>query len=408
MTQSIHSVAMMTNLFPPLATGSSIHSSTLANKLVERGVAVTVFTAHVSKDAPEHENMDGIDVYRLPCFKFPKLPIAVNFPWISMTMFPKNISFMRKKLRENNCQLIHVHNHMFDMALNGAYLANRLKLPLALTIHSIIRHPNPFYNGVLGAIDATFLRYCMVSKADAVVDLDNSCTRYLASRFGREDGTLIPLAIDLPQQPSAADVDALRDKYQLHGKKVILSVGHLHHLRNRLSLIRGFAKVLRTHPESRLIIIGARNYQPTLDLVAELGLEKEVIFTGKQPHHLIPAFLKLCDLHSMWFDLDPEGRNSLANANIEAMFMGKPVMGMLDINAYGKGVLKDWENIVIIPHKDPEQHIAKALVKLFDNPELAETIGKNSQDLAQKTFNWDLVTDRHLALYSSLAGKEAQ
>lgn len=395
---------MLTNLFPPVATGSSIHSSKLAQNLVKRGLDVTVFTAHLDKSTPRHEVVEGVDVYRVPCIRLPRLPIAVNFPWLSMTMLPGNLAYMRGVLESKGCQLLHVHNHMFDMAFNGVLLSRKLGLPMVLTIHSIIRHPVPFYNAVLGAADSTLLKYAVVRRADALVDLDNSCTRYLASRFGREDGRLIPLAVDLPAKADPDDVRMIREEYDLKDKKVLLSVGHLHHLRNRLSLIRGFKMVLEEMPECRMLIVGARNYQPTIDLVKELGLAKQLIFTGKQPHNLIPAFMEVCDVHSMWFDLDPEGRNSLANANIEAMYYGKPVMGMLDINAYGEGVLKDWENIVINPFHDPEPHIAASLLKLFRDPELAQSIGNNARKMAMETFNWDLVTDKHQDLYQSLLG----
>ncbi|MUM76962.1 glycosyltransferase [Pseudodesulfovibrio sp. F-1] len=395
---------MLTNLFPPVATGSSIHSSKLAMNLVKRGVDVTVFTAHLDKTSPRHEVIEGVDVYRVPCIRLPKLPIAVNFPWLSLTMLPGNLAYMRGVLESRNCQLLHVHNHMFDMAFHGALLSRKLKLPMVLTIHSIIRHPVPLYNTVLKAADSTLLKFAVVRRANAVVDLDNSCTRYLASRFGRNDGELIPLAVDLPAKADPVDVEMIRDKYGLKDKKVLLSVGHLHHLRNRLSLIRGFKMVLEAMPECKMLIVGARNYQPTIELVRELGLESHVIFTGKQPHHLIPAFMEACDVHSMWFDLDPEGRNSLANANIEAMYYGKPVMGMLDINAYGEGVLRDWENIVITPFRDPEPHIASSLLKLFRDPELAQSIGNNAREMALETFNWDRVTEKHQELYRSVIG----
>ncbi len=393
---------MFTNLFAPIATGSSIHSTKLARNLVKRGVDVTVFTAHLDKNSPRHEVMDGVDVYRVPCLKLPRLPIAVNFPWLSATLWPSNISFMREVLERKNCQLLHLHNHMFDMAFSSVILSRLMKLPLVLTIHSIIRHPVPLYNAILGAADASLLKYAVVRRADALVDLDNSCTRYLANRFGRNDGTLIPLAVDLPDEADPADVEMIREKYDLVGKKVLLSVGHLHHLRNRLSLLRGFKDVVRQMPHARMLIVGARNYQPTLDLVDRLGLNDQVIFTGKQPHRLIPAFMEACDVHSMWFDLDPQGRNSLANANIEAMFYGKPVMGMLDIDAYGKGLLKDWENIVITPFHNPEPHITDSLLKLFREPELAESIGRNARKMALETFNWDRVTDSHEALYAAV------
>jgi len=145
----MRSVAVLSNLYSPLVTGSSVHASTLAAKLVERGVSVIVFTAHVDKNAPEHEIVNGVEVFRLPCLKLPKLPIAVNFPWLSVTMLPSNISRMRQIMQERGCELIHVHNHMFDMALNGVILSKKLKIPLVLSIHSFINHPNPIFKDTL-------------------------------------------------------------------------------------------------------------------------------------------------------------------------------------------------------------------------------------------------------------------
>lgn len=398
----MRSIAVLSNLYSPLVTGSSVHASTLAAKLAERGVSVTVFTAHVDASAPAHEVLNGVEVHRLPCLRLPKLPIAVNFPWLSVTMLPANLARMKRIMQEKGCELIHVHNHMFDMALNAVLLKWMLKIPLVLSIHSYIHHPNPFFNAVLSSIDATFLRWCMVRRATHIVDLDMNNARYRMARFGARTGTLIPLATEFPQPPSPEDVAMLRQRYDLAGRKVLLSVGHLHHLRNRLSLIRGFALALKRFPEARMLIVGARNFKPAEDLVEDLGLGGKVIFTDKQPRHLVAAFMELCDAHSMWFDLDPKGQNSVGNSNIEAMLMKKPVFGVFAEDTYGDGVLRHGENIFILPPEDTDRHVEETLLKLWSDPDLARQIGENAHRTACEHLSWDVAADRHLQLFSSL------
>lgn len=401
-TSSVRSVAVFSNLFPPQVTGSSVQGSTLAKKLVEQGIDVTVFTSHLDKATPKFEVVDGVEVHRLPCLHLPKLPIAVNFPWLSFTMLPSNIRYMKRILEERKCQAIHVHNHMFDMAFNGTILSKMLKLPMVVTIHSIIHHPNKLYDTILSTADATLLRWAVIKQSAQVIDLDSICAEYRESRFGATNGTLIPLGTEFPEKPSQEAIESLREQYKLEGKKVILSVGHLHHLRNRMDLIRGFARSLKSYPDSRLVIVGARNFDPAEELVRQLNVEDKVIFTGKQPRSVVAAFMALCDAHSMWFEMDQGDPSSLGNANIEAMLMGKPVFGVFDEKAYGPDVLKHGENIFILPWKDADAHVEATILELWASPERAARIGKKAKQIARDTFSWETVTRQHIELFASL------
>lgn len=405
-TQPVRSVAVFSNLFPPQVTGSSVQASTLARKLVEEGVDVTVFTSHLDKTTPRKEVVDGMEIHRLPCLHLPKLPIAVNFPWLSFTMLPGNYRYMTRVMKERDCQLIHVHNHMFDMAFNGVIMSKKLSIPLVVTIHSIIHHPNKVYDAILSSADATLLRWGVIKQCSRVVDLDSICAEYRQRRFNAENGTLIPLGTEFPESPSSEDIEVLRNKYGLKNKRVILSVGHLHHLRNRMDLIRGFAKTLVQFPDACLVIVGAKNYPPAEELVRELGIEDKVIFTGKQPRNVVAAFMELCDAHSMWFDMDDEEPSSLGNANIEAMLTGKPVFGIFDENAYGQNVLQHGENIFILPWGKAAQAVEETILKLWSEPEYASKVGQNARDIARKTFSWETVTQQHLSLFTSLVNNE--
>lgn len=319
-------------------------------------------------------------------------------------MLPGNYSYMLRVMQERKCELIYVHNHMFDMAFNGVIMAKKLKVPMVVTIHSIIHHPNKIYNAILSFADATLLRWSVIKQSDQVIDLDSICSDYRKKRFNAYNGTLIPLATEFPDRPSRKAVEELRQKYDLYNKKVILSVGHLHHLRNRMDLIRGFAKTLKAYPDSRLVIVGAKNYPPAEALVRELGVDGNVIFTGKQPRQTVAAFMELCDAHSMWFDMDNGEPSSLGNANIEAMLMGKPVFGVFDENAYGKHVLRHEENIFILPWDNTAAAVESTIMELWQDAGKAESIGANARQIAQKTFSWETVTQQHMTLFSQLIG----
>ncbi len=277
MSQSLR-VAILTNLYPPLSTGSAVQSSGLARELAQRGHKVVVFTARITADAPEHEvTPDGVEVYRLPCLRLPRLPISMNFEWLNSLLRPANLRTMERLCREHTIQVLHIHNHMFDIALCGMLLSRKLGIPTAVTLHTVVQHAKTVYNAVLYPLDRFFLGTCVVRRADAVICPDCTVETYLASRFGRRDGTIIPYGITLPPLPDADEVEALRAQWGLTGKRVLLSLGHMHALRNRMDLVKAFAEIVKAYPDARLVIVGSRGYEPTEKLVQQFVVLKLVL-----------------------------------------------------------------------------------------------------------------------------------
>ena len=85
---------------------------------------------------------------------------------------------------------------------------------------------------------------------------------YVHKRFGRMDTVMIPYGIDLPAVASDEEVAALTTKYGLHGKRVILSLGHLHALRNRIDLVKALPAVKAEFPDVRVVIVGSGRRSP--------------------------------------------------------------------------------------------------------------------------------------------------
>src|SRR5438270_6352898 len=111
------SVCMFSNLYPPVASGSSTQTAGLSRSLAQHGCPTVVITAKIDKTSEDYEEVDAVHIYRLPTIRLPKMAVALNFPWLSYTFFPKNLRRVKEIIERHQPDVFHLHNHMFDLAL---------------------------------------------------------------------------------------------------------------------------------------------------------------------------------------------------------------------------------------------------------------------------------------------------
>ena len=307
-------ICMFTNLFPPVVSGSSTQCSTLSRELVRRGNQVTVITARVAPESLEYEWVDGVHIYRLPSLRLPKLDIALNFPWLSYTFTPANLKRIQTILERHRPDVLHLHNHMFDLAFSAVVMHRRLKIPLVVTIHTMIKHAKSLYNLVLYPLDRLFLKNVVIKNADAVLCPDLNIVDYVHEAFQRPDAVLLPYGISETPKMNPELVEEIRQRYQLAGKRVILSLGHVHEIRNRKDLVEAMPAILKVFPNTVLLIVGVVATQTPVETARRLGIENSVIFAGHQPHAHIPALFELADLEAHWLTQDKPEKTSLGVA----------------------------------------------------------------------------------------------
>lgn len=122
---------------------------------------------------------------------------------------------------------------------------------------------------------------------------------------------------------------------------VVLSVGEVNKNKNHELGIRAIAQLKDTIPHLFYVIVGRGSSKEALKkLSANLGVEKQVIFTGYRSD--IPSFYHMADLFFF-----PSHREGLSVALMEAMASGLPVVctkirGNEDLIVHGKdGILID-------------------------------------------------------------------
>lgn len=385
-------ICMFSNLFPPINSGSSTFTWNLARKLAARGHHVSVVAAQV-EDASAYEEKDGLTIYRLAAVRLPRLKIAHGFNWMTYTFRPNNLKMLNEIFARENFDIVHQQNHVFDTILSSPRLARRYRLPLILTIHTWAQHTNPLLNLGLIFLDGV-ARRVILKKSDRIISPDPVVQKYVESRHGLADSPVIPYGIEV-SNPSPDRVEELRRKYGLGEGPVILSLGHVNALRDRLDLIEAMPTVLQKFPKSKLLIVGEVCVPEPMNLVKKLGLEDKVIFTGAVPHDSVPCFFALSALETHTFNGNYPGPGI---ASMEAMAAGLPVVTVEIDSKYDFSHFRNWENVVMIPAKKPEV-MADALLRLLADDSLRERIGRNAKEIMANRYSWDAVCDAYVKVY---------
>ena len=383
---------MFSNLFPPVVSGSSTFTWDLSRNLVQRGHQVTVVTAQVENVA-KHEIVEGVRVFRLPAIRLPRLPITYNFKWMTYTFTPRNLSRLEALFAQEQFDVIHQQNHIFDTILSSTRMARRHSLPLILTVHTPVEHPNPLFNAVLTGLDA-IARRVIFDKADGVISAGTGGKDYIESRHRISSPIIIPYGIEVAQ-PRQEDIRILKQRFGLGDGPVILSLGHVNRLRNRVDLIQAMPLVLQRFPTARLLIVGGIDVQEPLQLVQQLGLDNSVTFTGAVPHDQIPALFALSTVEAATFNTTRYPGPGIAH--MEAMAAGLPVIAT-EVGPQSSFNLHNWENAVLLPPNRPKV-MAEALIRLLSDEELRRRIGENARQTMAQNCSWDAVCEAHITLY---------
>ena len=398
MSDRPHSVCMFSNMFPPVVSGSAIQSSSLARELIARGHCPFVICARVDATSNEYEELDGVPVYRLPARRLPKLPIAMNSPWLSYTFTPGNIRRVMEIFDRHRPEVIHLHNHMFDLSLMAVWMRKRFAIPLTVTLHTMIRHSRSLYNVLLYPADRLVLRRLVAEQAEVLICPDENIMEYARQAFPRTRRTMIPYGIDILDHAEKSEVERFRSAYGLKGKRVILSLGHVHGLRDRRELVAALPAVRKAVGDVVVLIVGDEGVDTPRRLAADLGVSDAVIFTGHIPRDQVAAHLALADMEMHLFYQDSRGKDSLGMASLEAMGSGLTVIGAAHKDTYGKGLLRDGENVVLV-RRGMGKDIEKVITDLLQDGVRRERIGRAAGKLVGDHFSWDRTCQQTLDAY---------
>jgi glycosyltransferase involved in cell wall biosynthesis len=389
-------IAVVNNFFPPRVGGSAHLSHALAVRYAQAGHRVLAVTA-AYQDAPVFEEADGIQTVRLPAFRIPETRLALNFD-ITFATRPSLPRRLGRILDRFAPDVIHQHGQFFDLTWATGLYARRRGIPTLLSVHTRLENPTALYGGLLRYVDALMVAPALRAYRPGLVVMDRAMETYIAERYARAHSGLgsIPVGIDAAV---AAGGDGAKARSALGiGPEVplILSLGHVIPLRDRVAIVETLPRVLTRVPGALLAVVGGVYYDVFLRRAAELGVADRVVAIGAVPKTEVPDYLA-----AAWVETHEQGYG-LGTATLEAMAAGVPVVAAARADNFGEPVLVDRRDAFLATPGDPRA-LGDALIEALTDRDLAARVGAGGQSLVRASFTLDAVAERHLEVLTEMA-----
>ena len=300
---------------------------------------------------------------------------------------------LRAALRAQPVSILHSHSEFADMAaLLLKTLPNRPAI--VRTVHNGFRlewKKRPLRRWLLSYFLYPLNFDLEIGVSQSIVD---NLNRRLLARLLRKKARRVFNGINLDRFTHARQdiLEKRRDLGIPAQSRVVGSIGRLAEEKGYLFLLEAFARVLDSHPEAYLLLVGDGPLGSELRARAEtLGIASHVVFAGLQADiEAIFAGLDLFVSSSLW-----EG---LSTVILESMAAGTPVVAT-DI-AGTREIIHRGQNGWLVPPADAAA-LAQAICDALDNEAARERFAGRAREDVQ-AFSIGAIAARHEKIYVAL------
>jgi len=391
-------VLVFAPFFPPDPTGSSIFAGQQVRELTRLGHEVVVITNEVDKNAPTADDTDDVEarfaprgVHRLRSIRLNLGKITWNYG-IPVSVFGFAQPSLRRRLRQFDPDLVIIHSTLFDLSLLALWWSSRHKKNVLIVSHTALWHDNQVVNAGMQIYGRLLLRR-LINKANAkLVCVDKWTLENAVGLFGaRDETTTIPVSVELGTM-NDGDAKKINKRHEIGNGPVVLSLGHVIPLRDRMNLTRAIPLLVDEFPEIRIIVVGMVKDSRFLELASQLGVLEHIVLVGPVPHSEIKDYLAVCDVET--HDLDGLG---LGITSVEAMDAGVPIVAWSVDDNYPQFSLRSYGENGFIDDGSPST-IANAIIRMIKDVDFREAVIRSQRSLVDDIYSVESVTRQYLDL----------
>jgi glycosyltransferase involved in cell wall biosynthesis len=186
---------------------------------------------------------------------------------------------------------------------------------------------------------------------------------------------------------------AVRAELGFLDRPLILTVARFSEQKRHAPLVDALPALLETHPDIELLWAGTGPLQEELrDRAGSLGVGAHIAFLGQCEN--VPDLMGACD--ALWVPSFFEGHPLLI---LEALAAGLPVVAARSLGI--TEAVRNGETGLLFPFGNA-QPLARTLVTLLDDPDLAVCLGENGRLAAEVEFTAARMARQTLALYQTV------
>ncbi len=369
-------IGLITGEYPPLEGGIGAHTDVLSRYLHQQGHDVFVFSNNRTEaQSPDIHLTNTVSKWNLGTNRL------INKWAKDKDLDILNLQFQTAAF--NMSPWIHVVPHMLDT-------------PFVTTFHDL-RFPYLFPKAGL-LRDWIVMHLAKSSKGVIVTNHEDwGRVKYLPSR-------MIPIGSSIPLQHDV-DCQATRRKLNVSENDFLLThFGFVNHSKGIDTILQAIASL--NDRAIKLVMIGGKtgssdpaniSYSQSIDdLITELGLQNQVIWTGFVNDAEVSTYLQSADIVTLPFRDGASFRRSSLMAAIEQTCPIITTQPALNIPEFSE------DNMCLIQPDNIEQ-LANAIDRLRQSPDKRDQLRQNVKSLRQH-FDWDSITEETISFFEQVIG----
>jgi glycosyltransferase involved in cell wall biosynthesis len=179
----------------------------------------------------------------------------------------------------------------------------------------------------------------------------------------------------------------------LRQRHVLVNVKRLHPLAGQRFLLEALGEVVRTHPDTRLVVCGTGPLLDELKAVARAsGVEAHVTFTGLVSNQTIAQYDAAADIFVL-----PSLLEACPTVALEALASGTPVVSTDNPGGVELGEIFGYD-VAVVPRENPLA-LARAIVALLDQK---RRVRESTRRILEQEFRPPAVERQFRDIYTSV------
>jgi len=387
----------------PLHSGYTFRSRSILREQQQLGwQTFHVTSPKQGKVKHSEETVDELLFYRSHELLGWQKKIPVLNQWFVISNLKKRLA---EVVQEVNPDIIHAHSP----ALNGIAAINvgkQFAIPVVYEIRAFwedaaVDHGTSKEQGLRYNLTRAMESY-VVKHADAVTTICEGLRKDIIARgIAREKVTVIPNAVDIEKFTVSQKKDTeLAKKYNLDDHLVIGFVGSFYAYEGLSLLLDAAPEIIRQLKKVKLLLVGGGPEDTALkQQVKQLGLEDNIIFTGRVEHNIVQHYYDLIDilvyprlsmrLTELVTPLKP----------LEAMAQKKLFVAS-DVGGH-KELISDNINGCLFPAGSVNE-LAEKVIQLALEKEQWQQLKENGRQFVEQERNWKKSISHYKAVYNTV------
>lgn len=402
---------LVTPSYPPVLNSAARLFSELAEDLEAAGHEVTVLTTipdrYLAEDeeadvtgASHTEEIDGIEVHRIRKLAVPQTLPAAR----ALERFALGASARWLGRRLDPHDVVICYSPPLPLVLATESLAARWDATVIQNVQDI--YPRSIIdlgllNNPLLIRGAEALEEKTYRKADAITVHSRGNKRFLLEHNDLRGGEVIVIEnwVDLADTEPGPRENSWREEHGLEDEFVVSFAGAMGFFQGMEQILRA-ADRLREREDLVFLMVGGGTFRDDLEALADdLGLPN-LRFLPPQPPDDYNALLQASDVSLV--PLNGDITTPVVPGKLQSiMAAGRPPIQVSNPASDGRRIIEEAECGRFVEAGDLDSLVA-AIEHLYENPDVARSMGKRARAYAEEHFDRDRCTARYLDLIDDL------